>query len=96
MSWPAGCDQFWSDLNAGCSDEFGRYITPPGGGSATINVIGGQNPILPQIVTRAQQGAVGQSSAPSASREIIAGVQNSTLFLVGVGVLALTVWWKRN
>ena len=91
MSWPAGCDQFWSELNGGCSDEFGRYITPPGGGTATVNVIGGQNPVLPQIVPR-----VGQSSAPSASREVVAGVQNSTLFLIGVGVLALTVWWKRN
>ncbi len=95
MAWPTGCDQFWSDLNAGCSDEFGNYITPPGGGSAVVNVIGGQNPVLPSIVTRSPQAPIVTGSVMTASRPLVAGMSNTNLFLIAAGVLGAVVLWKR-
>jgi hypothetical protein len=36
----APCDEFWSEMNGGCSDEFGQFVTPGasgGGGSTTLD-----------------------------------------------------------
>ncbi len=89
MAWPAGCDPFWSELNAGCSDEFGNYKTPPGGAVVSVDVMGGtRNPVLPNIVTR------GDAPIATQARPIVAGLSNTSLFLMATGVLALVVLKK--
>jgi len=92
LGWAGNCDPFWSDQNGGCSDQFGNYIQPDGGGSATVSVIGGKNPLLPVVIPRT---AVSTSSAPTQQR-ILAGVDNSFLFLGAVGVLALMIFAKAR
>lgn len=88
MAWPAGCDPFWSDMNAGCSDEWGNYKTPPGGAVVSVDVMGGtRNPVLPNIVTR-------PAPAAAASPSLIGGLSNTSLFLLATGVLALVVMRK--
>lgn len=94
LGWASNCDQFWSDQNGGCSDEFGQFIQPAGGGSATVSVIGGSNPVLPSIVTRTATPMVGGSSAMTNQR-ILAGVSNSTLLILATGVLAVMIFSKR-
>lgn len=95
LGWAANCDPFWSDMNGGCSDEFGNFIQPDGGGSATVNVIGGNNPVLPVIVTKSPTPVIATGSMPTQKR-IFAGVDNSALFLVGVGALALMIFAKAR
>ncbi len=94
LGWAANCDPFWSDMNGGCSDQYGQYIQPDGGSSGNVLVIGGSNPVLPSIVTKVATAPVRTGSAPTQQR-LIAGVDNSFLFLGAVGVLAFMIFSRR-
>lgn len=95
LGWPSNCDQFWSDMNGGCSDENGQYIQPIGGSATNVAVFGGSNPVLPTIVTKAPGPVISTGSAPTQKR-IVAGVDNSLLFLAGVGALAFLIFAKAR
>lgn len=97
MAWPPGCDPFWSDTNAACSDEWGRYALPRTDVSYSVDVYGrpvGAGTTMPSIVTRTTTPAISSTSMPTAGRPIAPGVSNTSLFLLAAGLLAVVVLSK--